>query len=68
MRETISSGIRRAFVRAGCAAWPLLCFSLAPSAWAYSSDIVLIRSAEAPSAEQDAMKLASRFTDWTSRR
>ena len=61
MRATMSSRIRRAFVRAGIAAWPLLWFSLAPSAWAYSSDIVLIRSAEAPSAEQDAMKLASQF-------
>ncbi len=32
-----------------------------PHRHAHSSDIVLIRSAEAPSPEQDAMKLASQF-------
>jgi hypothetical protein len=60
MKVAISIRIRRAFVKAACASWPLLWFCLAPSA-AYSSDIVLIRPAEAPSTEQDAMELASQF-------
>src|ERR1700729_867961 len=60
MKVAISIRIRRAFVRAACASWPLLWFCLAPSA-AHSSDIVLIRPAEAPSSEQDAMELASQF-------
>lgn len=60
-RELTVIRIRRAFVRAGWAPWALLCFLLAPSAWAYSSDIVLIRSAEVPSTDQDAMELATRF-------
>jgi len=56
----MSIRIHRVFIRFGRPVWPLL-FLLAPSVWAYSSDIVLIRSAEIPSAEQDAMELAARF-------
>lgn len=57
----MSIRIHRAFIRFGRVAWPLLCFLVAPSAWAYSADVVLIRSAEVPSAEQDALELATRF-------
>jgi hypothetical protein len=61
IRELTAIRIQRALGRAGCAAGPLLCFLLAPSVWAYSSGIVLIRSTEVPSAEQDSMELATRF-------
>jgi hypothetical protein len=57
----MSIRIQRALIWFGRAGWLLLCFLLASPAWAYSTDVVLIRSAEGPTAEQDQMELATRF-------
>jgi hypothetical protein len=61
IKAMLSIRIHLALMRFGRVAWPVLCLTLAPSAWAYCADVVLIRSAELPSAEQDELELSTRF-------